>query len=105
MTAEMVRRGLLSADKEAKHPYRHVVTNILGGTERGVQVELHSLDLHPDDLLLLCSDGLTEMVSEDRLAAVIAEEAQPQRACERLVAAANEHGGKDNITVIIARVQ
>ncbi len=68
MTAEMARRGIMSADQAARHPWRHVVTNILGGKERGVQVELHSLDLHPDDVLLLCSDGLTEMVSEELIA-------------------------------------
>jgi serine/threonine protein phosphatase PrpC len=105
MTAEMVRHGILPAEKEAQHPYRHIVTNILGGTERGVRVELHSLDLHADDLLLLCSDGLTEMVSEERIAAILGEEVEPQPACERLVGEANKHGGRDNITVIVARIQ
>jgi serine/threonine protein phosphatase PrpC len=64
MTAEMVRKGMISPQSQANHPWRHVVTNILGGTERGVQAELHSLDLHAGDVLLLCSDGLTEMVPE-----------------------------------------
>ena len=105
MTAEMVRHAILPAEKEAQHPYRHIVTNILGGTERGVRVELHSIDLRADDLLLLCSDGLTEMVCEERIAAILGEEVEPKRACERLVAEANEHGGKDNITVIVARIQ
>ena len=105
VTAEMVRQGILPAEKEAHHPYRHIVTNILGGSERGVRVELHSLNLHAADLLLLCSDGLTEMVAEERIAAILSEEVEPQRACDRLVAEANECGGKDNITVIVARVQ
>jgi protein phosphatase len=70
----------------------------------GVQVELHRLDLHPGDVVLLCSDGLTEMVPDDRIAAVLGEEPDPRRACERLVAEANRHGGKDNITVIVAQV-
>jgi serine/threonine protein phosphatase PrpC len=105
MSAEMVRRGMIPPEKEAEHPFRHIVTNILGGTERGVRVELHRLDLHPHDLVLLCSDGLTEMVSEECIAAILREEAEPKRACERLTAAAKDGGGKDNITVIVARIQ
>jgi protein phosphatase len=102
--AELVRRGVLPPGGEARHPYRHVVSNILGGDEPGVRVDLHRLDLHPDDVLLLCSDGLTEMVPDDRIAAILQEEPDPRRACERLVADANRHGGKDNITVIVAHV-
>jgi protein phosphatase len=104
MTAEMVRRGLIAPEDQKHHPWRHVVTNILGGTERGVQAELHSLDFHAGDVLLLCSDGLTEMVSEEKIAAILREENLPQRACERLVAEANKLGGKDNITVIVALI-
>jgi protein phosphatase len=103
-TAELVRQGVLAPGGEARHPYRHVVTNILGGDEPGVQVELHRLDLRPDDVLLLCSDGLTEMIPDDRIAVILREEPDPQRACERLVAEANRQGGKDNITVVVAHV-
>ena len=46
----------------ARHPYRHVVTNVLGGHEPGVRVDVHKLDLEPGDVVLLCSDGLTDMV-------------------------------------------
>ena len=70
MTADMARRGLLPPEKVAGHPWRHVVTNALGGTSPGVQVELHSLDLHPDDVLMLCSDGLTEMIPDVEIAAI-----------------------------------
>jgi protein phosphatase len=104
LTAELVRQGIVSPGGEARHPFRHVVTNALGGDEPGVRVELHSLDLHPNDVLLLCSDGLTEMVPDDRIAAILREEQDPRRACERLVADANLHGGKDNITAIVAHV-
>ena len=104
VAAEMTRRGVISAERAAGHPWRHVVTNILGGKERGVQVELHSLELHSEDILLLCSDGLTEMVSEEQIAAVLQREHDPQRACERLVTEANRLGGRDNVTAVVARI-
>jgi PPM family protein phosphatase len=106
VVAEMVRQGTLSPEGVAQHPYRHVVTNVLGGHETGVHVEMHKLDLEVGDVLLLCSDGLTEMVPDDRIATILQEEQEhAQRACERLVAEANEQGGKDNITVLVARFE
>ncbi|HXD88189.1 MAG TPA: protein phosphatase 2C domain-containing protein [Urbifossiella sp.] len=105
VTAEMVRHGILPPESQSKHPYRHVVTNLLGGSETGVRVELHSLDLHDADVVLLCSDGLTEMVSDVRIACILREEHEPQGACERLVAEANSAGGKDNVTAILARIK
>jgi protein phosphatase len=105
MVAELVRRGTMSPQAAARHPYRHAVTNVLGGSEPGVRVELHKLDLEPADVLLLCSDGLTEMVADDRIAAILHDEQEPQVACERLVAQANETGGKDNITALVARFE
>jgi PPM family protein phosphatase len=104
LTAYLVSEGVVSPQAAAKHPYRHVVTNILGGDKPSVKVELHSLDLRPDDVLLLCSDGLTGMVSEDRIVAILQEEYEPERACECLVAEANQQGGRDNVTVIVARM-
>jgi PPM family protein phosphatase len=101
LVAEMVRRGFLSATEASRHPSRHVVTNVLGGPEPGVQVEMHKVDLEPGDVVLLCSDGLTGMVPDARIAAILEEEREPRRACERLVAEANALGGKDNITVIV----
>ena len=103
MVAELVRRGALSPRDASRHPHRHAVTNIVGGHVQGVQVELHKLDLEPDDVLLLCSDGLTEMLGDDRIATVLREDQEPQIICERLVAEANEQGGKDNITVVVCR--
>ena len=105
IVAEMVRRGILSPVQAALHPDRHVITNVLGGHEPGVRVEMHKLDLEPGDVLLLCSDGLSEMVPAARIAAALDEEHEPRGACERLVAEANEAGGKDNITAIVARFE
>ena len=105
ITAELIRHGALSPESEARHPYRRVVTNYLGGSEPGVQVELHRLDIHPDDMLLLCSDGLTEMLAEDRVVSVLQSEQESRSICERLVAEANKQGGEDNITEIVAKVE
>lgn len=102
--ADLTRRGIISAEQAAGHPWRNVVTNFLGGPKPELKVELHRLDLHPDDVLLLCSDGLTEMVSEEEIVCILQQEDDPQRACERLIAEANQAGGKDNITVVLARI-
>jgi PPM family protein phosphatase len=105
LVEEMVRRGELQPEEAAHHHLRHVITNAVGGKELGINVECHRLELEPDDTLLLCSDGLTEMVPEDRIAAVLHADQEPRAACERLVAEANENGGKDNISVIVARFE
>lgn len=105
VVAELVRQGAIPPEAAPRHPYRHVVTNVLGGNQSQVRAEVHKLDLEPDDMMLLCSDGLTEMVPDDRIAAILAGDADSQSAAERLVAEANERGGKDNVTVIVARFE
>jgi protein phosphatase len=103
LAAEMARRGLVDAAEASRHPFRHVVTNVVGGTDPGVQAELHKLPLMAGDRLLVCSDGLTEMVAEADILALLQAHDDPATACERLIARANEAGGKDNITAVVAR--
>jgi protein phosphatase len=103
LVAELVRRGHLAPEQAAGHHLRHVITNVVGGPEPGVHVELHKLALAAGDRLLLCSDGLTGELSDAQVAATLAAEPAPQAACERLLAEAEAHGGRDNITVIVAR--
>src|SRR5262249_31139026 len=98
----MVRRGMLSPEEAATHHWRHVVTNIVGGDSPEVHIDLHKVQLDAADRLLLCSDGLTGMVAEEAIASVLRAEAHPETACSKLVTLANEAGGKDNITVIVA---
>jgi len=105
LVEEMIRRGQIQQEEAAHHRLRHVITNVVGSHEPGVQAECHRIDLEPDDTLLLCSDGLTEMVPDDRITAVLRADHEPRTACERLVAEANEQGGKDNVTVIVARFE
>jgi serine/threonine protein phosphatase PrpC len=105
MVAEMVGRGELSPEQARHHPYRHVVTNVLGGGSAGVRVDVQRVTLESGDVLLLCSDGLTDMLDDKRIAALLATEAEPEKACARLLAAANEAGGADNITAVVARFE
>jgi protein phosphatase len=103
LVQEMVRRGHLQPEEASRHRLRHVITNVLGSTEPGVTPEVHKAQLEPGDVMLLCSDGLTEMVSDDEITTILKEEPDIRRACERLIARANGAGGKDNITVVLAR--
>jgi protein phosphatase len=103
LAEEMVRRGQLTPEQAAGSRLSHIITNAIGGPETGVRAELHKVRLEVGDRLLLCSDGLSGEVADERLAAVLREEADPEPACERLLAEALEHGGRDNITVLVAR--
>jgi PPM family protein phosphatase len=103
VTAELVSRGVLRPEQAAQHRLRHVITNVVGGDEAGIDVEAHALEVHAGDRLLLCSDGLTEMVTKEAIAATLRAEPGPEAACIQLLAQANEAGGRDNITVLIVR--
>lgn len=100
--AEQVRLGALDPEAAARSPFRNVITRSLGA-DRTVEVDLFREPLQPGDLLLLCSDGLTGQVSDEQIAAIAAENA-PSVACLELIEAANQTGGRDNITVLIVRV-
>jgi protein phosphatase len=105
LAEEMVRQGALRPEEAAGSRWRHVVLNALGGSSPEVKVELHQVGLLPGDVLLLCSDGLTAVVSEAEIARVLRDEDDPEAACRRLVGRANEGGGPDNVTVVVARFQ
>ena len=102
---DMARRGVVTAESAVKHPWRHLITNAVGGGSPEVTVEVHKLHLEVGDVVLLCSDGLTEMLKDDEIARILHTETEPEQACKRLVARANEEGGRDNITVILARYE
>jgi PPM family protein phosphatase len=100
---EAVERGLLTRGQAAVHPQRGVVTRAVG-LDAEVRIDLpEPLELAPGDQVLLCSDGLSEVVDDDRIAAELAEHADGDDACASLVAAANRAGGPDNVTVVLLR--
>jgi PPM family protein phosphatase len=102
VTAEMVRSGAITPGEADGHRLRHVITNVIGGNELGVYVEGLAVELRDGDRLLLCSDGLTEMVKHEAIVATLAAEPEPEAAARKLLAQANEQGGVDNTTVVIA---
>jgi protein phosphatase len=102
LVEEMVRHGILSAEQAAGHHLRHLVTNALGGGYSEVKVEVHKLKLEAGDIVLLCSDGLTEMLPDEAISQAIQSGRDPEQVCRQLVTGAKDAGGKDNITVVVA---
>ncbi len=100
---EQVREGNLSEEAARTHPLKNVVTQALGGAVEPV-VDVGELDLERGDLYLLCSDGLNTMLTDEEIHAVLAAGGELQDMGQNLVIAANEHGGNDNITVVLLRV-
>jgi protein phosphatase len=105
LVAELVRSGRLSPEEADSHPQRSVVTRALG-TDPDVDVDTFSIDAKPGDLFLICSDGLTSMVSDDAILDEIRRHRDDLRAAAKaLVRAANRGGGEDNITVVFFEIQ
>ena len=100
--AEEVARGALTPQQARQHPGRNVLTRALG-TVPSVDVDSVSVEVRGGDALLLCSDGLHSLVSDDEITETLAGE-EPQQACQSLVERANALGGHDNITVVAARI-
>jgi protein phosphatase len=101
--AEEVARGAITPDEARVHPRRNIITRAIG-THPKVEPFSTAVELEEGDTLLLCSDGLYSMVDDDEIERVIADQ-PPQEATETLVNKANENGGHDNITVVVARME
>jgi serine/threonine protein phosphatase PrpC len=100
---EQVRAGLLSANEARQHPWRNVVTRALSGGDEP-QVDVQPLEVRSRDRVLLCSDGLSSVVTDQRIAAILAEHPDPAEACAALVAEANAAGGPDNVTTLVLNI-
>jgi len=96
----LLRHGDITPEEAKKHPARGRLSRYVG-MEGEVYPDVRTLAVKTGDRLLLCSDGLNNMLSDDEIALVLAEGSDPQSACEALVKAANSAGGADNITVIV----
>jgi protein phosphatase len=100
---EQVRAGIIDARTASQHPWRNVVTRALSGGD-DPNVDLFDVELRAGDRLLLCSDGLFVAVEEPAITHALREEGELEALCDRLVAAANDAGGPDNITVVALEV-
>ena len=98
----LVDTGQLLPGEVAASRHRHVLTNALGGSNEEVQVDVDRLQLEDGDRLLLCSDGLTDLVDDEAITRILVETTRSSDACERLVQNALDGGGRDNVTVIVA---
>jgi protein phosphatase len=89
----------MSDEEQKKFPHKNVITRALGMKEN-VQVDVHVEDIQDGDVFLLCSDGLSGMIDDQKMAACVRAAGDLEKAVADLVAAANEAGGSDNITVL-----
>jgi PPM family protein phosphatase len=104
MVERMVEQGLLGAEEAKAHPQRHVLTEAMGVAEAmAVDFPQDPIALRAGDILLLCTDGLHDLVSDEELS-IAARRADPGTACKQLITLAKERGGPDNITVQIVKV-
>jgi protein phosphatase len=103
LVAELERSGQITAEAAEHHPQRSIITRALG-PEPDVEVDTYTLAGRAGDLFLICSDGLTSMISDDEIGSIVRSAGTLDEAADALVRAANQSGGKDNITVILFRL-
>ncbi|MFO0890576.1 MAG: PP2C family serine/threonine-protein phosphatase [Isosphaeraceae bacterium] len=99
----LIDEGAISEEDAREHPRRHVITNVVGGPDEGVRVEIHRRSLRDGDVLLLCTDGLTSELTDTEIARLISENPDPGQCAQRLIDAALAEGARDNVTVALAR--
>jgi protein phosphatase len=99
LVQEMMDQGQLSVDEARTHPQRHIITRAVG-VDSELMVDTYSELLYGDDILLLCCDGLTDMLTDEEIVSLVKAHTDLQPMCDALVEAANEKGGLDNISVI-----
>ena len=100
LVAELIDAGDISEDEARKHHLRHILSNAIG-VKNKVEVEIAEFLLENTDGLLLCSDGLTDMITDKEIESIVFKGDDPQETSGKLVELANEKGGRDNITVVL----
>lgn len=99
VVAELLRSGMLTPEQAANHPMRNVITRAVG-TEDGIEIDLMCEERRPGDVWLVCSDGLHGMVTDEKMAEII-KNSKLEKAADKLIAAALEGGGRDNISLVL----
>ncbi len=100
---ELVKNGSITKDEAVNHPNKNMITRAVG-YELGLQVDTYEVDIKENDIILLCTDGLTNMLSEEEILDIITSDDEPQNVCDTLIQNANNRGGEDNITVIVGKI-
>lgn len=97
----LLTEGQITPEEAMTHPQQNILLRALGAEDQATpDIALHTLE--PQDIILLCTDGLTKTVSEEEVLSIVSENlALPDRACQQLIDLANAHGGKDNTTVVV----
>lgn len=101
VVCDLVGKGLVDPEDVARHPQRHIITQAVG-SHRGISPHVAAHAVEPGDCFMLCTDGLTTMVSEEVIRAILEAE-PPPTACKQLIEAANDAGGIDNVTVVVMK--
>jgi serine/threonine protein phosphatase PrpC len=104
LVAKLIESKQITQEDAYTHPQRNLIYRSLGAGHKSVEVDIFHEVLHPGDKLLLCSDGLWEMVRHQELVKILSEHTSPQIICDKLIERANVCGGEDNITAIVVLV-
>ena len=102
LVEEMARAGKLTREQMRNHPEKNIITRAVGG-DADTEADFFDVGLHGGDIVLLCSDGLTNMVEDEQIFRIVKREKTLREAGQRLISAANQAGGRDNISVVLAR--
>lgn len=103
LVAELLRSNMISPEAARTHPYRNVITRAVG-VDPSVEADIFQHDKQKDDLWLICSDGLTNMVPDETILSVLKDAENEESAADELLALALEKGGTDNISFVLCRV-
>ena len=103
LAQRLADQGAIPQDEVERHPQRHVLTRVVGGSGGWFRAEIHHTRLQPGDMVLVCTDGLSGTVDEEEIAEMLGRHATSEETCDALLAASLERGAPDNVTMIVAR--
>jgi len=99
---ELIKNGTVSREEASNHPKKNIITRAIGCAEE-IQIDIYECEIMDNDIFIICTDGLTNMLSDDEIKNIIQSNSDLEEACNQLVKTANDNGGEDNITVILSK--
>ncbi|WP_416198091.1 MAG: PPM-type phosphatase domain-containing protein [Sporanaerobacter sp.] len=103
LVAELVKKGSISKEEAQYHPQRNIITRAVGTSEE-IDIDIKFVKIKNNDIVLMCTDGLTSMIKEDEIKNLLLSEDNMQQLCNNLIKRANDLGGLDNITAIVIKI-